>query len=359
MPPKKPTKGAFKVKALLIDMRPTTYNTRFRANALHQVKDTINQQGLPVLLAHDSSKMPVGSWYEAEVTNDAVYTKFFIPKEVSEYEDIKTRIDANILDSVSIGFNADTHDCSICGNDIQDYNNCTHIPGHEYDIKDPINGHSLGAETCYVMLDDVKASEASLVYSGAVPAAKIVESSDKADFFTKNNLNFAKGELEIVHSGEFMQDHNVNNNNPKGEDDMDKEQFDKLTTDHAALNTKFSDTNDKLGEITEKYNTVREDNIDLKEKNLEFKTKVDGYDDAVVAKDDAEQSEKDTIFSISEKVEALAAPFEPAYKAPETITGLLADLDKYLEQAKALPSGQQTSDTEVVYTEPDSTYQTK
>ena len=359
MPPKKPTKGAFKVKALLIDMRPTSYNTRFRANALHQVKDTINQQGLPVLLAHDSSKMPVGSWYEAEVANDAVYTKFFIPKEVSEYEDIKTRIDANILDSVSIGFNAGTHDCSICGNDIQDYNNCTHIPGQEYDIKDPINGTALGTDTCYVMLDDVKASEASLVYSGAVPAAKIIESSDKADFFAKNNLNFAKGELEIVHSGEFMQDHNVNNNNPKGEDDMDKEQFDKLTADHATLNTKFSDTNDKLSEVTDKYNTAREANIDLKEKNLEFQEKVTGYDDAVATAEAAGTRYTEAVAAVTAEVEALAAPFDATYTAPKDLVGLIADLKKYVEQAKTLPSGQQTIDTEVVYSEPDSTYQTK
>ena len=180
---KKPTDGAFIAEALLIDTKPTAYNTRFRTSALQQVASTINERGLPLLLVHDSSRLPVGAWFEARVedSDPAVFTKFYIPKEVREYEDVKTRINTGILDSVSIGFRANKHDCSICGNDIQDYENCPHIPGREYEVKDPESGASLGMQTCYVMLDDIQASEASLVYSGAVPNAKIVEFDDKKD----------------------------------------------------------------------------------------------------------------------------------------------------------------------------------
>jgi len=354
MPPKIPTKGAFKAKALLIDREPTSYNTRFRPNALYSVMDKINQDGLPVLLMHNSKKMPVGSWYEAEVVDSALYTKFFVPSEVAEYDDIKTRVDTGILDSVSIGFNAGIHDCSICGNDIQDYNNCSHIPGQTYEVKDPVDGASLGEQCCYVMLDDVKASEASLVHSGAVPAAKIVETSDKADYFVQNKLNFSKGNIEVVHSGKFVQDHNVNNK-PEGEDDMEEE-FNELTTKHNELTAKFTDQTVKLGEVTEKYNTARESNIDLKEKNLDFKEKVDGYNDAVKAKDTAETNYSETIAALTVEVEALAAPFDTAYEAPDNLEGLMADFKKFMDQAKALPSGQQTSDNEVVYADPDADY---
>ena len=337
---KTPTQGAFKVKALLIDTKPTAYNTRFRPNALQQVADKINNDGLPLLLVHDSSKLPIGAWYEADIEQEALMSKFFIPHEVKEYEDVKTRIDTNILDSVSIGFNAGKHDCSICGNNIQDYEACPHIPGHEYDIKDPTSGATLGVETCYVMLDDINASEGSLVYSGAVPEAKITDSSDKAEFFTTNKLNFAEGELEVVHGGKFVQDNSVNNN--EGEKDMEEE-FKELTTKHQ--------------DLTDKYNDSREDNIKLKESNLEYKEKVDGFDNAVEAKEIAETNYTEAVAALTTKVEALAAPFDAEYKASETVEALFADLDKYIEEAKALPSGQQTiTDEELEYSEPDSTY---
>lgn len=343
---KVPTLGSFKSKALLIDLEPTTYNTRFRPSALQQVADKINNDGLPTLLVHDSSKLPVGAWYEAEVTNGTVVTKFFIPKEISEYDDIKARVESGILDSVSIGFNAGTHGCSICGNDIQDYENCPHIPGKVYEVKDPQSGASLGEETCYVMLDDIKASEASLVHSGAVPAAKIIESSSKEDYFTTNKLNFAENfKVETVQSGKFLYDDSINN--PEGEEM--KEEYDALTTKHQ--------------ELSDKYVTSREDNVTLRESNLEFKEKADGYDAAVEAKTTAEESlvaaetkYSDVIAGLVAKVEVLAAPFDADYKAPTELDAIYTDLDKYLEQAKTLPSGQQSQKTELTFTESDSVY---
>ncbi len=331
---KQPTDGAFKAKALFIDTKPTAYNTRFRKSALYQVNETINSHSLPLLLVHNSNSLPVGSWYESTVdeVEEAVYTKFFIPKEIKEYEDIKSRIDTGILDSVSIGFNAGVHDCSICGNDIQNYSECPHIPGQKYEIKDTIDGTSLGEVVCYVMLDDIRASEGSLVHAGAVPRAKIVETSTKAEYFASNNLNFAIGSLEVVHEGKILQDNNVNNQF-KGEN------MDELSQ----LTTKYQDLNDK-------YFELRDGNIKLQESNLEFKEKATGYDLAV--------SERDGLVSkLGEKVKALAAVFEPTYTVSSDIDRLFADLDKFIELSKTLPSGQQTiSDDEVSYSLPDDSY---
>ena len=340
---KHPTQGAFKAKALLIDTKPTAYNTRFRKNALYQVAEKINNDGLPLLLVHDSSKLPIGAWYEADVDEpaEALMTKFFIPQEVKEYEDVKTRVEADILDSVSIGFNAGKHDCSICGNDIQNYEECPHIPGHKYEVKDPASGASLGEQTCYVMLDDIKASEASLVYSGAVPAAKIVESSDKADYFTQNKLNFAEGVLEVAHGDAILQDKNINNN--EGENGMEEE---------------FKELKTKYQELTDKYNDGREDNIKLKELNLEFKEKVEAYDSLTTEKEELKEAYDADVAALVAKVEALAAPFDTEYKAPSIVAELLVDLDTYIEKAKALPSGQQSQvdDEEIAYSEPDDVF---
>ena len=340
---KNPTKGAFKAKALLIDTKPTAYNTRFRKNALYQVADKINNDGLPLLLVHDSSKLPVGAWYEANVDEpaEALMTKFFIPQEVKEYEDVKTRVEADILDAVSIGFRADKHDCSICGNDIQNYEECPHIPGQKYEVKDPQSGASLGEQTCYVMLDDIQASEASLVYSGAVPAAKIVESSNKENYFTQNKINFDERITETIYSAAILQDKSINNN--EGEDGMEEE---------------FKELKIKYQELTDKFNTSREDNIGLKELNFEFKEKVEAYDQLLTDKEALQAQYDADVKSLGEKVESLAAPFDVDYKAPSTVAELLADLDTYIEKAKALPSGQQsqTEDEELAYSEPDEVY---
>lgn len=341
-----PTLGSFKSKALLIDLKPTTFNTKFKPSALQQVSDKINTQGLPLLLIHNSDKLPIGAWYESAVENSEVITKFFIPKEIKEYEDVKVRIEAGILDSVSIGFNADVHECSICGNDIQDFNACSHIPGKNYEIKDPATGTSLGDEVCYVMLDGIRASEASLVHSGAVPSAKIIESTSKEDYFTSNKINFATGQLETVQTNFALQDSYINNF--EGEE-MTKEEYDALALKHQ--------------ELSDKYLTSREENVVLRESNLTFKEKVDGYDNAVEAeeiakteKEAVETKYSEAVAGLVAKVEALAAPFDAEYKAPDTFEALYADLDKYLEKAKALPSGQQSQDTELVFTESDSVY---
>ncbi len=326
---KTPTKYSFRAQALLIDTEPTTYNTRFKANALQQVADKINNDGLPLMLAHDNSKLPVGAWYEAEVKDDSVMSKFYVPQEISEYADIKTRIEADILDSVSIGFNAGVHDCSICGNDIQNYEACPHIPGKTYTFEEK-------EATCYVILDDIRVSEASLVYAGAVPQAKIIDSSDKAEFFTQNKLNFGETILETIHSGEVSYIEAVKN---EGDQKMDDE------------------LKDKLSDLTTKYQDTREEVIDLKSSNFDLREKADGYAKALEDLAVAETKYSNAIEAIAAEASALAAPFDAEYKAPGTIDDLVADITKYLDLAKALPTGQQSHAKEAIeYSEPDDVF---
>lgn len=339
---KKPSQGSYKVSSVFIDTKPTTYNTQFRPNALQQVADKVNADGLPLLLVHDSNSLPVGAWYSADVVDSQVVGKFYVPKEVAEYDDIKTRIDTGILDSVSIGFSAGTHDCSICGNDIQNYEDCPHIPGRDYEAKDPVSGDSLGTKTCYVMLDNISAKEGSLVYSGAVPGAKIIETSDKAEFFDKNKINFSEGTLEVIQGGTIMQDNDEQENN--GSSQMDE----------------------KFIELSGKYNDLREENITLKTVALDNKTKLDGYADLESQVASAKEAEviseakfNTTISTVGEAVTKLAVAFDVDYVAPADVDQLVADLDTYLAKAKALPTGRQTQDADdtVGYTVPDSAYE--
>lgn len=345
---KTPTEGSFKVKTVFIDTKPTSYSTRFRETALSQVSDHINEKGLPLLLAHNSGSLPVGQWYKAEVTNEQVQAKFFVPIGINEYEDIKTRIDTGILDSVSIGFSAGKRDCSICGFDINDYSNCSHYPGQVYEIKDKL-GNTVGEETCYVMLDDIKVSEGSLVYSGAVPEAKVIESSSKEEFFEKNHLNFADGNLEVVHTSTFEQNKFEVNTNEGST--MTPEEL-------KALQENYADSREAIVALKEENITFREKNVDLLDKATKYDEAVASLEAVKADKDAADTQFAEAVAGIAEKVTALAVPFKADYKAPTGLSDLLADLDTYLEKAKSLPTGRQSvsEDEPAAYQVPDDAY---
>jgi len=345
----KPTEGSYRKAAVFIDTKPTTRKTKFKNNALSEVSNFINTKSLPLMMNHDTGNFPSGRWYEAKINEEnQVIAKFFIPQEVKEYGDIKTRIDTGLLDSVSIGFSAGIHDCSICGNDINDYENCSHIPGREYE-----------GETCYVMLDDILPQEGSLVYSGAVPDAKIKggDASEysacdsKKDFCDK--FSFEEGNLEIVTSGKISQD--TTQNNDEGTSMELQAKFDSLQLNYSDLAVKFADLN--------KGKLNLEAEVDkLKAENVAFADLQADKDSAVKAKEDAEALSADVVKNFSAVVESLAAPFEAEYKAPEAFADLKKDFETYMEKTKALPVGRQSEDgdeTTVQFSVDDEIYRSK
>jgi hypothetical protein len=84
-------------------------------------------------------------------------------------DDLVKGIDAGTIFDVSVGFNATVWQCSICGNDIRNYRECSHIPGREYIVESKI-------EKCKVLVGeggDGELLELSLVYAGACNRATI------------------------------------------------------------------------------------------------------------------------------------------------------------------------------------------
>ena len=319
----KPTTDAFVRSAVFIDSNLTSRKTKFTPVALLQVANQINEFSLPLLRGHDSALLPSGRWYEAEVSGDKTIAKFFIPKEVPEHDEIKSKIESHVLDSVSIGFSAEKHTCSICGHDIQDYTNCEHIPGRQYDNKE-----------CFVWLEDIKAQEGSLVYAGAVPNAKILnyaEATDKKDFCDKFQFNV---ELkEIIKTGEIMHEEYIDS---EEDTNMDyKEKFMALEGNYADLAVRNSD-------MVTKYAALQDEVSQLKTDLTTVSAELSTYKDREEALADKEVNVTKVIDAFKATVEKLAAPFEATYKAPESFEALSADFEKYAEMAKTLPVGQQS-----------------
>lgn len=98
----------------------------------------------------------------------ALYGDFYIVrnrvKEGINTNDIIADIEDGVLFDTSIGYGADTLECSICGNDIRDAANCEHLPGRMYD-----------GERCYIIVKPPGyLMENSGVFDGAYESAGIL-----------------------------------------------------------------------------------------------------------------------------------------------------------------------------------------
>lgn len=105
---------------------------------------------------------------EVEGEKWALFGDFYIVRD-REKDGISTNqiiadIEDGVLFDTSIGWGADTYECSICGNDYRDYQKCSHYAGRIYDD-----------ELCYIIAKPPGfLMENSGVFDGAYPTAGIL-----------------------------------------------------------------------------------------------------------------------------------------------------------------------------------------
>lgn len=90
----------------------------------------------------DKVTLPFGRFFEGELVSDGdklqLDGSMFMPKSSKTYvgdfttDDISQQIDAGILHDSSVSVSWGFSECSICHNDIRDYENCRHYPGRVY-----------------------------------------------------------------------------------------------------------------------------------------------------------------------------------------------------------------------------------
>lgn len=172
---------------LLVDTLPTSYYTVLHENLLMTFMQDL-EEGIGLLLAHDTRRLAIGRSFEASLRKENVggeivtslYGGFYVPRgmnieEGMSTDDIIQRIDTGVQTDTSIGFRAEMWTCSICENDFFS-SSCTHWPGKKYIVNRA--GEDV-VETMYVILGmDGKGElvENSLVYAGASPRARIQSS---------------------------------------------------------------------------------------------------------------------------------------------------------------------------------------
>lgn len=147
----------------------------------------------------DTVTLPFGRFFEGELVQDGDKTQLdgsmFMPVGAKTYignyttDDIDQQIDSGILFDSSVSVKWGFSECSICHNDIRDYEQCRHWPGKFYDIEG-------GAQRvqCAVIAkprpahDDSCMIENSLVCAGAYPDAGVLS--------VNANLEHAKEHLD-------------------------------------------------------------------------------------------------------------------------------------------------------------------
>jgi len=127
-------------------------------------------QGAPALIGHSywwlRQLPPVARFFGGSIQEHRgasyIVPKFYWPRKHSQAEDLKTLIDASIINEASIAFTFTAASCSICGEDIRE---CTHEVGKDYDGK-----------SCFYWYDGIiKVLEGSFVYRGAEPGTGFLE----------------------------------------------------------------------------------------------------------------------------------------------------------------------------------------
>ncbi len=136
--------------------------------------------------------LPFGRFFEGEIVADGdklqLDGNMFMPKGAKTYiqdfttDDISSQIDAGILHDSSVSVSWGFSECSICHNDIRDYEQCRHYPGRYYDIEG-------GAQRvlCTVIAkpspvdDSSRMIENSIVCAGAYPDAGVLSVNAKSE----------------------------------------------------------------------------------------------------------------------------------------------------------------------------------
>jgi hypothetical protein len=173
---------------------------KFHGNLLRKFMQDANK-GVALLMGHNSGRVPVGRSFKATLQEDflqdgstslTLYGEHYIDlgrntQDNMTTDDIANGIDAGTIFDTSVGITSNDLQCSICGNDIRDHNNCMHWPGNTYKV-DSGNDDSR-EEVCIVIMGQSGTGELlenSLVYAGAVERATIVNFS-KEDVINKKS----------------------------------------------------------------------------------------------------------------------------------------------------------------------------
>lgn len=145
-----------------------------------------------------------GKLVQATVDATHLYGMYYMPTDVElpaaapypSTTKMAQAIDMGLSRDTSIGFGIDRYECSICHNDIRDWDNCMHMPGQVYDVGENKK------QMCIVDCKGGQLIEQSSVFRGAYPIAGI-QRQDAASASTPMEL-VPDAELKAIPLGALV-----------------------------------------------------------------------------------------------------------------------------------------------------------
>lgn len=171
--------------ASISNNRLDSHSTRMAVSSLRNYAAEA-QEGVSYLYSHDNAEIVghsmggrfVGGQGDGVAHVDADF--YAIPGlqlgTVSSDQVIRG-IDTKVLRYVSIGFYGGEWICSICGNDIWDFENCRHYPGYTFKVQ--ADGDTKEV-LCTADVENAHLAEVSSVYKGSTPGAIITKAEHDA-----------------------------------------------------------------------------------------------------------------------------------------------------------------------------------
>jgi len=166
-----------------------SYFSRFNEKTLRVIANKMS--GVPVLVGHDKSMLPIGRFFKAEVVkredgHEWVRAWFYWPKNMDHSEDLEKGIASGLYAECSISWAYTKTVCSICGQDIR---KCEHVPGKTYIANEE-------AKLCWYETDGITdVLEASFVYKGGQVGTSIAEEMHPHKEASEERLMFEKFKL--------------------------------------------------------------------------------------------------------------------------------------------------------------------
>lgn len=148
---------------------------------LNMVRDT--DRNISVHANHESDELSYGRVFDGWVSHEdngvqALYVRFAMLNS-DETKDIREKIEAGILDEVSIGFSVDSAKCSVCGFDYFDKSLSEEEFFEHYLSQTCPEGHKIGVDGCHLNVEATSDFyEVSIVNQGAAHHAKIQENKN-------------------------------------------------------------------------------------------------------------------------------------------------------------------------------------
>lgn len=181
--------------AVISSKRLDSHFTRMAESSLKNYADDA-RTGVAFMNSHKHGELAMGYSYDGRLEGDGntapeadtpqVLADFYLIRGLNlnglPTDEMIKGIQTDMIRDVSIGFCGGDYICSICGQDLFDFE-CRHYPGMEFEVVDNPQAdpedQTTTTRTCFAWIENANLSEVSAVFDGSNPDAMILKAQQR------------------------------------------------------------------------------------------------------------------------------------------------------------------------------------